>query len=76
MPESSFSAAGLNRRPSKTNPGNNLGEHQVSDDQPHQGTHWRQSGQPQFGCNRSIDFSLQDQVLIEAYIRAAFEIGV
>ncbi len=76
MPESSFSAVGLNRRPSKTNPGNNSGEHHVSDYQPHQSTHWRQSGQPQFSCNRPIDFSLQDQDPIEAYIRAAFEIGV
>lgn len=62
--------------PSKTNPRNNLGEHQISDDQPHQGTHWCQSGQAQSSCNRSIDFSLQDEVPIEAYIRAAFEIGV
>ena len=54
----------------------NSGEHDVSDDQSEQRTHWRQSGQPQFGCNRAIYFSLQEQVPIEAHIRAAFEIGV
>ena len=57
-------------------PCRNLGEHEVSDDQPDQGTDWCQSGQPQFGCNRAIYFPLQEQVPIEAYIRAAFKIGV